>query len=159
MYKRQILLFALTRAVWAAGVVAGIAASSYGFNSSLISFGVAIMGVACAFMFVFVFTDAHCTRVLVKSCERAHATPFKDQCRLAALDAGLSDRESEVMGMAAKGRSSQRVADDLGVSLSTVNSHIYHIYQKMGVHSRQQMLDRIESYAADSMHSGDLGKR
>lgn len=154
-----ILLFALTRAVWAAGVVAGIAASSYGFNSSLISFGVAIMGVACAFMFVFVFTDAHCTRVLVKSCERAHATPFKDQCRLAALDAGLSDRESEVMAMVAKGRSSQRVADDLGVSLSTVNSHIYHIYQKMGVHSRQQMLDRIESYAADSMHSGDLGKR
>lgn len=156
-----ILLFALTRAVWAAGVVAGIAVSGYGFRAdpSLILFGVAVMGVACAFMFVFVFTDAHCTRVLAKSCERAHATPFKDQCRLAALDAGLSDRESEVMAMVAKGRSSQRVADDLGVSLSTVNSHVYHIYQKMGVHSRQQMLDRIESYASDSTNPEVFGKR
>ncbi|MDO5043417.1 MAG: helix-turn-helix transcriptional regulator [Slackia sp.] len=156
-----VLLFALTRAVWSAAVVAGIAMSGcgYGADSSFVLFGVAVMGVACAFMFVFVFTDAHCTRVLAKSCERAHATPFKDQCRLAALGAGLSGREAEVMAMVAKGRSSQRVADDLGVSLSTVNSHIYHIYQKMGVHSRQEMLDRIESYAAEATAPDGLGKR
>ncbi|MDO4443754.1 MAG: helix-turn-helix transcriptional regulator [Slackia sp.] len=156
-----VILFALTRAVWAAAVVAGIAMSDYG-NSAEPSFvlaGVAAMGVTCAFVFVFVFTDAHCTKILAKSCERAHATPFKDQCRLAALGAGLSERETEVMAMVAKGRSSQRVADELGVSLSTVNSHVYHIYQKMGIHSRQQMIDRIESYAIEAASPDGLGKR
>ena len=147
-----LLLFSLMRAVWAGAVVAGIVASGLGFgqDDSWTLFGVAAMGVACAFVFVFVFTDAHCTGVLAKSCRREHATPFKDQCRLAAAGAGLSEREAEVMAMVAKGRSSQRVADDLGVSLSTVNSHVYHIYRKMGVHSRQEMIDRIESYAASA---------
>ncbi len=147
-----VLLFALTRAVWAGAVVTGIVVSGVGLGlgDTWTSFGVAVMGMACAFVFAFVFTDAHCTGVLAKSCRRMHATPFKDQCWLAAAGSGLSEREAEVMAMVAKGRSSQRVADDLGVSLSTVNSHIYHIYRKMGVHSRQEMIDRIESYAVSA---------
>ena len=44
----------------------------------------------------------------------------------------------------AKGRSASRVAEDLGVTLATINSHVNHIYRKLGVHSRQELIDVIE---------------
>ena len=57
---------------------------------------------------------------------------------------GLSERELEVMTLVAKGRSAARIADDLSVSPATVNSHISHIYRKLDVHSRQELLDLVE---------------
>ena len=57
---------------------------------------------------------------------------------------GLSARELEVLVLMAKGRSAVRVADDLGVTLATINSHVNHIYRKLGVHSRQELIDVIE---------------
>ena len=56
----------------------------------------------------------------------------------------LSARELEVRVLMAKGRSASRVAEDLGVTLATINSHVNHIYRKLGVHSRQELIDVIE---------------
>ena len=49
------------------------------------------------------------------------------------------------MELTDKGRSATSIAEDLSVTLATVNSHVHHIYQKRGVHSRQEMLDLIEN--------------
>ena len=58
---------------------------------------------------------------------------------------GLSKRESEVLLLLAKGRSAPFIADEFTVSLGTVKTHIRHIYEKVGVHSKQELLDLIEA--------------
>jgi DNA-binding NarL/FixJ family response regulator len=50
--------------------------------------------------------------------------------------AGLSDREVEVLRLVARGLSNREVADRLTVSRRTVEHHVQHIYDKIGVSSR-----------------------
>lgn len=56
---------------------------------------------------------------------------------------GFTPRETEVARYLVKGRSRGRIAEALGVSENTVNTHVNHIYQKMDVHSYQDFLDLI----------------
>ena len=72
-------------------------------------------------------------------------TPFKDRCNQLAQEYGLTPRETEVMILFAKGRSSTRIQEDLVLSRGTVTTHLRHIYQKMDVHSKQEFLDKIEN--------------
>lgn len=58
---------------------------------------------------------------------------------------GLSAREREVMEMLARGYSGAFIAGQLGVSQSTAKSHIAHIYQKAGVHGKDEFLELIDS--------------
>ncbi len=58
---------------------------------------------------------------------------------------GISPREAEVLHLLAQGRSQPYIRDALSMSKSTVATHVRHIYQKMGVHTRQELLDTIES--------------
>jgi len=52
--------------------------------------------------------------------------------------ANLSQREREVLGLAARGFAFKEVADALGISVTTVGTHIRRIYEKLHVHSRAQ---------------------
>jgi HD-GYP domain-containing protein (c-di-GMP phosphodiesterase class II) len=52
------------------------------------------------------------------------------------LPAGLTERELEVLLVLARGRSSQEIADDLGISVKTVGHHLERVYRKAGVRSR-----------------------
>ena len=54
--------------------------------------------------------------------------------------------EDQMEGVAlfAKGRSAARIQEELFISKGTVSTHLRHIYQKMDVHSKQEMLDVIE---------------
>lgn len=54
-------------------------------------------------------------------------------------------REEEVLAMLGKGRSAPFIADSLFISKGTVKTHTRHIYDKMGVHSKQELLDIIEN--------------
>lgn len=58
----------------------------------------------------------------------------------------LSEKESEVLRLTVRGRSRQRIAESLFVSIGTVNTYFYRIYQKTGVHTRQELLDKIEEF-------------
>ena len=57
----------------------------------------------------------------------------------------LSPRQKEIFLMLAKGRNVQYIRDELVLSTPTVKSHIYSIYQKMGIHSHQELIDAIEN--------------
>lgn len=57
---------------------------------------------------------------------------------------GLTEREAEVAELMAGGRSKGYIAETLFVSENTVRSHAKHVYAKMGVHSRQELIDRFE---------------
>lgn len=50
--------------------------------------------------------------------------------------AGLTDREVEVLRLAAKGLTSKQIANDLFVSRSTIRTHLEHIYAKIDVSTR-----------------------
>jgi DNA-binding CsgD family transcriptional regulator len=65
-------------------------------------------------------------------------------CRL-ALDKGLSPRELEVLTVLAQGNSLQRVQEELVIAQGTAISHRRNIYRKLGVHSRQELLDLVQA--------------
>jgi HD-GYP domain-containing protein (c-di-GMP phosphodiesterase class II) len=49
---------------------------------------------------------------------------------------GLTDREVEVLRLAASGRSKRQIAEALDVSPKTADNHLQHIYRKIGVSTR-----------------------
>lgn len=67
---------------------------------------------------------------------------------------GLTEREGEVFSLLAKGRTQPWVAENLGISESTVNSHVRHIYGKAGVNSRQELLDLVLSAQEQRVANG-----
>lgn len=77
------------------------------------------------------------------------ATVDEAQVREALLELArekhLSARETEVFLLLAKGRSAPFIRDELMVSLNTVSSHVKHIYGKLGIHSRQELIDLVDA--------------
>lgn len=57
----------------------------------------------------------------------------------------LSPRQAEVLEFLAKGRDAKFIEDHFCISRSTAKSHIYNIYCKLDIHSRQELLDMVES--------------
>lgn len=49
---------------------------------------------------------------------------------------GLTRREAEILGLVARGLTDVEIADRLVVSRRTVEKHLEHAYEKLGVHSR-----------------------
>ncbi len=56
------------------------------------------------------------------------------------INSPLSNRESEVLGLMAKGKSYSMIADELFINKETVRFHIKNIYYKLGVHSKSDAL-------------------
>lgn len=61
-----------------------------------------------------------------------------------AVEFGLSTREREVMEMLAEGYTSAYIKETLGISLGTAKAHASHIYQKVGVHKKDELIELIE---------------
>ena len=88
--------------------------------------------------------------------EGAVARPgiFHIKCEIVARTYGLSNRQREVLGMLAKGRNADYITEKLIISSHTAKAHIYNIYQKTGVHSRQELMDLVED--TDVAAAGDM---
>ena len=48
----------------------------------------------------------------------------------------LTEQERAVLALLASGQRNARIADELCVSVRTVENHLYHIFHKLGVSSR-----------------------
>ncbi|MDQ3555659.1 MAG: response regulator transcription factor, partial [Gemmatimonadota bacterium] len=59
----------------------------------------------------------------------------------AAGAAGLTARETEIVQLAAEGRSNKAIARALDISPRTVSTHVANLYRKLGVASRMQLAD------------------
>lgn len=57
----------------------------------------------------------------------------------------LSPRQSEVLEMLAKGRDINYLTTTFYISKSTAKTHVANIYHKLDIHSRQELLDMIDS--------------
>lgn len=69
---------------------------------------------------------------------------YERGCARLAECCGLTAREAEVLLPLVRGRSNSSIAAALTVGTETVRTHIRHIYQKTGIHSREELMDTVE---------------
>jgi DNA-binding NarL/FixJ family response regulator len=60
-----------------------------------------------------------------------------------AVESQLSPRELEILRLLACGDRSKEIADKLGISVATVNTHVRHIYERLHVRSRAEAVARL----------------
>lgn len=60
-----------------------------------------------------------------------------------AKEFSLSARETEIVMLIARGFTTDNVAKKLVISPYTVNTHIRHVYEKIGIHKRSELIDYI----------------
>jgi two-component system, NarL family, response regulator LiaR len=58
-------------------------------------------------------------------------------------DYHLTQREKEILALLAKGHSYQQAADALFLSVKTVKTHVYNIYEKLHVNSRTEAINKF----------------
>lgn len=66
-------------------------------------------------------------------------------CRAALAEVDVSPREFDVALLAYRGYSARNIARQLAVSESTVKTHLTHVYRKLGIHSRQELIELIDA--------------
>lgn len=75
----------------------------------------------------------------------AHAADqLRMRCQALARKHGLTGRETEILELLVRGHSKTRIAETFLISENTVRGHAKHIYAKLGVHSKQELLDAFE---------------
>lgn len=90
-------------------------------------------------------------RLATQSHERGAAPAAGAWAALAACseatlmaDFGLSAREAQVARLLCENRSVNYICASLDLSRSTVKTHVSHVYAKFGVHSRDELVARVE---------------
>lgn len=73
-----------------------------------------------------------------------HERRFQRACEALARRHALSPRQGEVLLMLARGRNTRYIEESLRVSNHTAKSHVYSVYRKLGVHSQQELISRVE---------------
>jgi len=63
-------------------------------------------------------------------------------------------REWEILDLMSRGASTNEIADELVVSPHTVYSHVKHIMQKLGVHTRKAAVERARGACAGGSSAG-----
>lgn len=71
------------------------------------------------------------------------------RCAFLAQEAGLTKRERDILLVLARGRDVPSIAKQLFISENTVRSHSKSIYRKLRIHSKQELLDLLETVPVD----------
>lgn len=58
---------------------------------------------------------------------------------------GLTQREMEVLLLLVQGKTIRAIAADMFIAEGTVKAHVQHIYQKMGVHNRAELIGAFDA--------------
>lgn len=66
------------------------------------------------------------------------------RCQRVARSYGLTHREEEVLELLVQGFSNARIEESLVISHSTTKTHIRHLHEKLGVHSREEARALVE---------------
>lgn len=69
---------------------------------------------------------------------------FREAVQRIGEQYGLSAREVDVAYLLARGYTLSRVGDELYISMNTVRTHTRKIYNKLNIHTKQELIDLIE---------------
>lgn len=117
--------------------------------------GIMVVCILSIAMFVFTSKGIRTFWGIVPDDESTLRTGFAQDVREEALSSdqigailakcySLSPREVEVALLLASGRSLPYIQDKLHIATGTAKTHMRHIYEKLGVHERQEFLDLVE---------------
>ena len=67
------------------------------------------------------------------------------RCEKLAEQYGLTRREFEILGLLVRGRSKAHIAEAFIISENTVRGHVKHIYAKLEIHNKHELLDLFEA--------------
>ena len=67
-----------------------------------------------------------------------------ERCRRIQKRYLLTNRETEIMELFAHGYSMPHIAELLVVSENTARTHSKHLYAKLGIHKRQELIELLE---------------
>lgn len=65
-------------------------------------------------------------------------------CAELAKACNLSQREEEVLLLLAQHKTARDIEQELCVANGTAKAHIRHVYQKLGIHTREELFERVE---------------
>jgi DNA-binding CsgD family transcriptional regulator/uncharacterized membrane protein len=77
--------------------------------------------------------------------EQENTDATSARCLTLAEQTHLTPRETEILGLLARGRSRTYIADAFFISENTVHGHAKRIYEKLDVHTKQELIDKVES--------------
>lgn len=72
-----------------------------------------------------------------------------DNATTAARLSALTARERQVMEMVLAGKLNKVIADELGITMRTVEVHRAHVFEKMGVKTAVELAQSLSSYKAE----------
>jgi DNA-binding NarL/FixJ family response regulator len=64
----------------------------------------------------------------------------------------LTAREREILSLIGSGKSNQEIAHELFISYKTVKNHVYHLFAKLGIHTRAEAIHRALSLKIGGDH-------
>jgi DNA-binding CsgD family transcriptional regulator len=139
----------ITLGAFLGSIVAGVLPSFISFTTETFSIISLVAAIVVLFCYMFILNEKDLLdfsdRVEAENIkEPERSRPFQERCKEIATEYELSARETEVMILFAKGRSTPHIQEDLFISRGTVTTHLRHIYQKLDIHDKQQLLDLIE---------------
>lgn len=142
-------MFAFVRAGWAAGPLVGLllgrfVINSVGITSESVLALTFLSALAVLISSGFSFSETDLVRAM-DLLPTQHKQRFREKCSRAAEKFRLSERETEVMVLLAKGRNLPYIQEQLFLSKSTVSTHRQHIYAKMDIHSQQELINLIQN--------------
>ncbi len=143
------LVFALGRMAVQGGMVCGQMVGFYSFDQAVPFVVVSVYALMMVMGFMFDDQDAVLvfdapTEEEVQALEEKSGRSFDDHLSDLAAQRGLTQREAEIFLLWATGHGSKYIQESLVISAATVKTHVRHIYDKFGVHSRAEMIKLLE---------------
>ena len=86
--------------------------------------------------------------------ESDEANVLEQACDLIAVEEFFTPREKDVFLLLAQGHNRLAVSQRLVVSENTVKTHMSNIYQKLGVHAQQELIDVVEARCKELRERG-----
>ena len=113
--------------------------------------------IVVALMFVLLLVSSFCLEMRDQDTKRLfaelHGEPvsapadyrsLEERCEEVGKQHKLTPRELEIMQLLCKGRTKAYIAETLYLTENTVKGHTKHIYSKLDVHSKQELLELVE---------------
>jgi len=90
--------------------------------------------------------------------EETKSNYFQQKIDMLAAKYELTTRQKEILAILAKGHSVDFISQELYISKATVKSHTYTIYKKLGVHTREEVMQLVENLYIDNKEQlvGDI---
>ncbi len=110
---------------------------------------VAILVIVSGFMFsdrdkTFAFDPVVESELALEGEREGSLESLESRVRKIADQHGLTPRETEVFTLWATGHGAKSIEKKLTLSTSTVRTHVRHIYEKCGTHSRAELISMVE---------------